>query len=120
MKGSYRVKRKTSSKKFRASLRKVKEWLQTNRILPLGMIMKKLRQKLIGYYRYYGITDNSPDLSKFRYLVRRLVYKWLNRRSQRESYSWESFDIMFKSYRIPYPKIYVNIFQRKSTISYIL
>ncbi|GAA0178471.1 hypothetical protein SH2C18_15230 [Clostridium sediminicola] len=82
--------------------------------------MKKLRQKLIGYYRYYGITDNSRALQKFRYLVRRLVYKWLNRRSQRKSYNWQTFSMMFKSYKIPYPKIYVNIFERKSTISYIL
>lgn len=82
--------------------------------------MKKLKQKLIGYYRYYGITDNSRSIGNFRMVVRRLTFKWLNRRSQRRSYNWQSFDRMFKSFNIPLAKIYVNIFELKKDITYIL
>lgn len=82
--------------------------------------MEKLKQKLIGYYRYYGITDNIENLDKFRYLVRRLTFKWLNRRSQRSSYTWISFDTMFKYFKIPKAKVYVNIFELKEDITYIL
>lgn len=82
--------------------------------------MKKLKQKLIGYYRYYGITDNSKSLDKFRYLVRRLTFKWLNRRSQKRSYNWTNFDTMFKYFKIPKAKVYVNIFELKEDITYIL
>lgn len=118
--GSFRVKRKTSSKKFRASIRKINEWLKDNRTLPLTVLMKKLKQKLVGYYRYYGITDNSISLRKFRYLLRRLTFKYLNRRSQRRSYKWTNFDTMFKYFEIPNAKVYVNIFDLKHTITYIL
>lgn len=82
--------------------------------------MEKLKQKLIGYYRYYGITDNTENLDKFRYLVRRLTFKWLNRRSQKRSYNWTSFDAMFKYFNIPKAKVYVNIFELKEDITYIL
>jgi hypothetical protein len=82
--------------------------------------MEKLKQKLIGYYRYYGITDNTENLDKFRYLVRRLTFKWLNRRSQKRSYNWTSFDAMFKYFKIPKAKVYVNIFELKEDITYIL
>ncbi|GEQ20119.1 hypothetical protein CBU02nite_06250 [Clostridium butyricum] len=82
--------------------------------------MEKLKRKLIGYYRYYGITDNTENLDKFRYLVRRLTFKWLNRRSQKRSYNWISFDAMFKYFNIPKAKVYVNIFELKEDITYIL
>ena len=88
--------------------------------MPLTIIMEKLKQKLVGYYRYYGITDNSKCLDTFRYLVRGLTFKWLNRRSQKRSYNWDSFDKMFNYFNIPKAKIYVNIFDLKDEISYIL
>ncbi|MBU3109807.1 GIY-YIG nuclease family protein [Clostridium gasigenes] len=80
-------------------------WLKANRILPLTMLMKKLKMKLAGYFRYYGITDNSRDIENFRYLVRRLTFKWLNRRSQKKSYTWIRFDRMFKNFEVPKAKI---------------
>ncbi|NAS19956.1 hypothetical protein GND98_019585 [Clostridium butyricum] len=88
--------------------------------MPLTSLMEKLKRKLIGYYRYYGITDNTENLDKFRYLVRRLTFKWLNRRSQKRSYNWISFDAMFKYFNIPKAKVYVNIFELKEDITYIL
>ena len=114
------MKRKTSSKKFRASIKRLGEWLRKNRILPLRELMEKIKQKLLGYYRYYGITDNVQNLDKFSNVVRRLAFKWLNRRSQRRSYTWTSFDVMFKHFNIPKAKLYVNIFELKEDITYIL
>lgn len=82
--------------------------------------MDRLKQKLTGYFRYYGITDNSRRLDSFRYLVRRLAFKWLNRRSQRRSYNWINFDKMFNYFNIPKARIYVNIFELREEITYIL
>jgi len=58
-KGKFRVKRKTSGKKFKAKVKAFKEWLKTERHQDVKEIMKTIRAKLIGHYRYYGITDNS-------------------------------------------------------------
>lgn len=77
--------------------------------MPLTTLMEKLCKKLNGYFRYYGITDNSKCIETYRYLVRRLTFKWLNRRSQKRSYNWTSFDNMFNHFKIPRAKIYVNI-----------
>jgi RNA-directed DNA polymerase len=118
--GRFRVKRKTSSKKFRASIKRVGEWLKENRNLPLTILMKKLKAKIAGYFRYYGITDNSRAIESFSYLVRRLTFKWLNRRSQRKSYTWVRFDKMLKFFEIPKAKIYVNLFELKKELTYIL
>lgn len=120
MNGSFRVKRKTSGKKFRVSLQRVKEWLKQNMHMPKHIIIKMLNRKLVGYYRYYGISDNIIALRNFRYNVRRQLFKILNRRSQKRSYNWETFSQMLKVYKLAEPKIYVSIFQLRTEISYIL
>ena len=47
--------------------------------------------KLRGHFNYFGVTDNSRALYRFERAVHRLLLKWLNRRSQRRSFTWESF-----------------------------
>ena len=118
--GRYRTKRKTSKKKFKASLMRCKQWIIESRTLPLSEIMEKLKQKLVGYYRYYCITDNMKNVRKYEKRVLLLVYKWLNRRSQRKSYDWGQYRKMLNSYKFPKPKLYVSIFELKQTISYIM
>jgi uncharacterized protein YukE len=44
---------------------------------------------LQGHLNYYAITDNSQVCSSYRHQVEQLMFKWLNRRSQRRSYTWE-------------------------------
>ena len=109
--GRFRVKRKTSRKKFRASLQKCNIWLRKNRHLPVAELMGALWKKLQGYYRYYGVTDNSAMLGRFRYQVRRMLFKWLNRRSQRKSFDWKRFELFMAKHPLPRPKIYVNIYR---------
>lgn len=95
-------------------------WLKDSRTLRKDELMKKLRIKLNGYFRYYGITDNSHSISNFRYKVRRYLFKWLNRRSQRRSYTWDGFQMFLNIYPLAKAKIHVNIFELDNKISYIM
>jgi hypothetical protein len=115
----FRAKVKTSQKKFRASLQRMKEWIRSNRTMPIKELVTKLRAKMLGHYHYYGITDNSKMLSQYWYQTTKLLFKWLNRRSQRNSYTWEKFMLFIKRTQLPLPKIYVNIFERRPHIGYI-
>ena len=99
--GKFRVKRKTAKKKQR---QKIKEFNK------LAEIMETVKRKLIGHYNYYGITDNSKSISNYAFGVRKLLMKWLNRRSQKKSYDSEGFNQMLEWYKIPKPKIKVNIY----------
>lgn len=110
-KGYFRVKRKTSKKKFKAKLKLFTEWVKINRILRKKDLIEKLNVKLVGYYRYYGITDNFKAMDRFWRKVVRAVFIWLNRRSQRKSYTWKRFYDMLKHYPIKRPKIYVSIYE---------
>ena len=108
--GRFRVKRKTSKKKFKQKVKEYKIWLIENRNKPIREIMEKTKLKLTGHFNYYGITDNSLMIGKFDYIVRRLLFKWLNRRSQRKSYSSQGFDMMINIFDFPKPRIKVNIY----------
>lgn len=82
---------KTSSKKFRQKIRDIKVWLYANRDQPLKKLMGMLNLKLIGHYRYYGISFNGRMISNYKQQVRELLFKVLNRRSDRKSYTREGF-----------------------------
>lgn len=110
-KGTFRVKRKTNRKKFKTSLLKCKEWLKRNRNMPAPKLMAKLRVKLLGYDRHYGITDNIEALYRFHDEVERLLFKWLNRRSQRKSFNWSKFQKFLEKFPLPRPRIYVSIYK---------
>lgn len=91
-KGQFKVKRKTSGKKYRAKLEETKEWLQRERSRSKqGELLRQAKLKLIGHLNYYAITDNSEMCHLFRHEVMQLLYKWLNRQSQRRSCNWVRF-----------------------------
>ena len=91
--GKYKVKRMTSKKKLRAKLKEMNEWLKKERShLKKGELLKKAKQKLEGHLNYYAITDNRGRCDEYRQQVGKLLYKWLNRQSQRRSYTWERFN----------------------------
>jgi group II intron reverse transcriptase/maturase len=108
--GTFTVMRKTSKKKYKASLLKCKEWIKQNRHMSITELIKALRRKLIGYYQYYGVTGNYRMLDRFRFEVIKHVFKWLNRRSQRKSFNWSEFGAFRRNYPLPVSKIYVHFY----------
>lgn len=118
--GKFRVKRKTSRKKFQAKLKQSKEWLKANRHEGIHYIMDRFIRALKGYYNYYCITDNTSSVSAFKYKIRDLLFKWLNRRSQRKSFNWDKFQLFLDKYPLPIPRVKVNIYKFRNEINYIL
>ena len=109
----YRCKVKTSKKKLRSKIKSMKEWIKTNRILPLEEIIKIVNMKLRGHYQYYGVTDNSKELKNYLAQTKCLLYKWLNRRSGRRSYTWENFNEgLLRTFPLLEPKIRISLFYR--------
>ena len=108
--GNFCVKLKTSRKKYTQKLKAMKEWLYANNDLPVKELIAKLNKKLIGHYRYYGISFNIKKLGSFLHFTQRYLCKALNRRSQMKSYTWDGFADMLKVYPLAKPKIYVKLF----------
>ena len=99
----WRVRRVTNAKKFRNGLKALKDWLKKTRSLPLTEIIATLKSKLRGVWNYYGVIGNSERNGRFAWFAQRLVYKWLNRRSQRRSYNMTAFMEAWERWEIPMP-----------------
>ena len=50
-----------------------------------------VRQHLEGHVQYYGVSGNTRRVTSYVYFASRLLFKWLNRRSQSRSLTWERF-----------------------------
>jgi hypothetical protein len=68
-------------------------------------LFRELNQKLGGYYRYFGIYGNSPSLWQFHRQAMRILFKWLNRRSQPRSYTWPGFRDLVHHFGVPQPVV---------------
>jgi len=103
--GKPQVLKRTSKKKFRNSLKDFLKWCKSNRNMRMTELFYKLNAKLRGYYNYYGVRGNYDRLSSFFYHAVNILFKWLNRRSQRKSYKWVGFAELLKHFRIAKPRI---------------
>lgn len=101
---------KTSRKKFEKSLKSFKTWLYANKEQTARMIVSQLNVKLVGYYRYYGVSFNSFKLGAFLHRVQQFLHKAMNRRGCRRTYTWNGFVDMLKVYPLAKPKIYYALY----------
>jgi len=108
---NFKLGRKTSRKKFGQKMVDMNIWLKRIRNLAeLKVWWELLGRKLIGHYRYYGMSGNTRSLRNFYHHVVRLAFKWINRRSQRKSYNWDRFHRFIQFNPLPKPKIYHSLY----------
>ena len=108
---NFKLGRKTSRKKFRQKMAEMNIWLKRIRnLVKLKVWWKLLGLKLLGHYRYYGMSGNFRMLKNFYHQVVRLAFKWVNRRSQRKSYNWAQFLRFILFNPLPKPKIYHSLY----------
>ena len=109
----------TSKKKFNASAQKIKQWIKSNRNQRIRKITDSLNKKLKGYYNYYGVIGNRMMLEKMEKIVMKLLYKWLNRRSQRRSFSWKEFNSKIREF-YPLQKIFIENIPKEKQMEMII
>jgi len=105
-KGRFKVGRKTSGRKFSVKCKEMNAWLKAIRNqVKTKEWWKILRAKLRGHFQYYGVSENYNGLMRFYKATMRMVYKWMNRRSQKRKMNWDRFRSYLEHYPLPKPKI---------------
>ena len=107
--GKYRIIYRTSRKKLKAKKQAVKEWLKGNIHGKPSDTIELLNRKIVGHYRYYGISGNYQGLLNFYRFVVSTFYKALTRRSQRAYLSWRRYKSLLRKHPIAMPKIFVSV-----------
>jgi group II intron reverse transcriptase/maturase len=114
--GYFKVKRRTSRKKLGQSLCKFTEWAnKVHCVLRKGEMLRQARTRVVGHLSYYAITDNLERCHYYVYRTKRILFKWLNRKSQRKAYTWKAFEQALKHVGWPTPSIRkdLNPFRRE-------
>jgi RNA-directed DNA polymerase len=117
--GHFKVKRRTSRKKMVQSLREFTGWAKSVRgVLSKGEMLRGAKCKVQGHLSYYAVTDNSEKCSTYLYYVTRILFKWLNRKSQRRAYTWNGYLQALRYVEWPRPIIRkdLNPFRRAEAI----
>ncbi len=101
--GKFKLKRRTSGKKYRQKLLEMRRWFQSQLDVPVGEMWQTLNAKLRGHYQYYGINDNWPMLMAYRNRARVMVKRHLSRRSQNSYVNWTHLDRLTERYPLVNP-----------------
>ncbi len=102
---------KTKPKAINSKLKKVNLWFKEIRNqMSLKEIWKTFCAKLRGHVQYYGVSHNIKAVEKFLYESMKIAFKWLNRRSQRKSFTWEKFEKFLEKNPLPQARIIHRLF----------
>lgn len=104
----WRIKRQTDSVRFRKKLAEIKTHLMKYRhsknLIPYTIAIVR------GYMNYFAVNDNKRRIAMFLRAVKRILFRALNRRSQKRSFTWEQFQKVLDRSGYPKASILVNLF----------
>jgi RNA-directed DNA polymerase len=102
---------KTRAKTLSSKLKKVALWFKGIKDkYPTKVIWKTFCAKIRGHIQYYGVSHNYDAIEKFFRESKRIAYKWLNRRSQRKSFTWDKFILFIDKNPLPKVRIVHKLF----------
>lgn len=100
------LKLKTLPKRLSRSIQAFTEWTKTTRNkMKLDRLWRIARAKMQGHFNYFGVIFNSGKLSHFYHECVGSLFKWLNRRSQKRSFTWERFERRLLFNPLPCPPL---------------
>jgi group II intron reverse transcriptase/maturase len=107
----FMVGRKTQGSRISRKLKEVGVRLANLRTSGGRAMMDYAKRHLQGHTAYFGVSGNSRSLKTYVYRVSQVLFKWLNRRSQRKSVNWARFGEVLKTW-LPPVRIKHNLYPR--------
>jgi group II intron reverse transcriptase/maturase len=102
--GRARLSRKTQRERVQKKLVALGAQLGALRIEGTRAMQECVRLHLQGHIQYYGVRGNSRSVGTYVFRVARLLLKWLNRRSERRSFSETQYYAWLMAW-LPRPRI---------------
>jgi hypothetical protein len=90
--GRFTVLRQTMRQRWQVKLQQLKGELKRRMHLPVPEVGSYLRSVILGHIRYYGVPMNTERIRAFRWVVGRLWWQALRRRSQNNRLSWKRME----------------------------
>lgn len=110
-KGRFVLGRKSQRERIVKKLKEVGDRLSALRTEGGQAMMDYARRHLQGHVGYYAVSGNIRQVRTYAYRISRLLFKWLNRRSQRRSVSWGRFSEILSGW-MPSLRIRHNLYPK--------
>ena len=107
--GRFVVGHQTQGERIRKKLKALNLRLAALRTHGGKAMVAYVRRHLQGHIQYFGVSGNSRSLQEYVYQAGRLLFKWLNRRSQRRSVAWARFTQVVVPH-LPRPRIIHDLY----------
>jgi len=99
-----RLKVKTEQKRLEKKIMEYSQWLKANRHkMTTAELWEATNAKLRGHYNAYGVFTNCARLYTYFHKVVDQLFRWLNRRSQKTSYTWDGFTMRMQQFPLMAP-----------------
>ena len=102
---------KTMSARFARAIKSAHDFCRRHRHKPVKVQHDGLCRRLRGHFNYFGVNGNVRSLVLLRDQVSRIWFKWLNRRSQRQSLNWKRYKALQRVYQLPPARVTVEIWK---------
>jgi len=111
LKGKTVPKVTTDKNRLRKKLSDLNIWCSKNRSrLKLEELLSRVTARIQGHVNYFGVSTNLQAVEKFIDSARRIFFKWINRRSQKKSMTWEKFQLFLTLKGFPKARIHHKLF----------
>lgn len=107
--GGWHMVTQTRVSRLRRAKRSIHGWCRRHRHLPVEEQHTALVRRIRGHFNYFGVRGNERRMHLLNRAAERSWHKWLNRRSQRSTMTWERFKELLRDYRLPAPKTAVSL-----------
>ena len=104
-KGNWVIKKQTSKKRLKRTLKSYWEWCRKNRHMRIKDQHTKLCQKLRGFYQYAGVKCNYGALEAVLEGAKQAWRYWLGRRHKSRAIPWKKFHKLLERFPLPRPRI---------------
>lgn len=109
--GRFVLGRKSQRERIAKKLKEVGNRLSALRVQGGRAMMAYAERHLRGHVGYYAVSGNARQVRIYAYRISRLLFKWLNRRSQRRSVAWERFSKVLSGW-MPSLRIKYNLYPK--------
>ena len=104
----WRMKYRTRRDRFSATLKRLREFLWRYRnTSSMPWLLSRVWAVVRGWVNYHGISDNHQRVKSFILCVKRLLFKWMNRRGGRKRMTWDRYVRGLK--RMDFPERYKTV-----------
>jgi RNA-directed DNA polymerase len=107
--GRWQMALKTRHGRLRKAIKAIQEYCRDHRHEPVCEQHASLVRRIRGHFNYFAVNGNLRCLRKLNRYVERAWFKWLNRRSQKASMTWERYHDLLAMFPLPTPRILVQI-----------